>query len=397
MATSDTLAPAGSPAPEPMRPAATPPEEAAGRPGIRHWYLRWPVVVYLAARALTLVGLTVTNLFVHHDSLWGELYRWDGIWFVHAATQGYPSHLPSVHGHVTGSTVAFFPAFPLLIRGVSDLTTVSPALVAGLISATAGLTATMAVGMLTREFAGDEKATRAALLFAVFPGTFAFSLMYSDGIVVTFVALGLVALLRRQWWLAGVLGLVASATSPIALAFVVSCAWCSGRAILRDRTWRSVVAPVLAPLGFVAYMAYLWFHTGRLSAWRLTEKGGWKSYPSLAYPVHILTTFLFDPIRPTRTGQLLFAGTVITVAAAVVAVRQRQPAPVLIYGLLAAAMAAISAPVGLRPRFIVLAFPLIIAVATRLRGRAYGWVVALSACGLVAMTVAELFTKAVFP
>ena len=40
---------------------------------------------------------------------------------------------------------------------------------------------------------------------------------------------------------------------------------------------------------------------------------------------------------------------------------------------------------------------LIIAVATRLRGRAYGWVVALSACGLVAMTVAELFTKAVFP
>lgn len=363
---------------------------------LRHWYLFWPLVVYLAARALTLVGLTVVNAFIHHDSLWGELYRWDGIWFVHAS-QGYPSHLPMVHGHVAGNTVAFFPGFPLLIRGVSDLTTVSPVLVAGVISAVTGLVAVGAVGMLTRQFAGAEKATRAALLFAVFPGTFAFSLLYSEGIVITCVAFGLLALLRKQWWLAGLLGMVATATSPIALAFVLSCAWWSVRALIRHRNWKSLVAPVLAPLGAIAYMVYLWIHTGQWNAWRLTERGGWQSYPSLVYPVHILTTFLFDPIRPTMTGQLLFAGTVVTIAAAVIAVREHQPTPVLVYGIAAAAMAAMSAPVGLRPRFIMLAFPLIIAVATRLRGRAYWWVFVLSACGLALMTYLELFSQAVFP
>jgi hypothetical protein len=368
-----------------------------GRPSLRHWYLLWPAIVYVAARGLTLLGLTVANVFIHHDSLWNELYRWDGKWFVHAATQGYPNPLPMVHGHVGASTIAFFPVFPLLIRGLSDVTTLEPVIAAGIISAITGLTATLSVGMLTRQFAGEEKATRAALLFAVFPGTFAFSLMYSEGIAITCVALGLVALLRGRWWLAGLLGLVATATTPIALAFVVSCAWCAGRAILRDRTWRSLVAPVLAPLGFIAYMLYLWVHTGQLNAWRLTERGGWKSYPSLGYPIHIVTTFLGDPIRPTVTGQILFVGTVIVVVACVVAIRQRQPGAVLIYGLLAAAIAAVSAPVGLRPRFIMLAFPLISAVATRLRGRPYAWVVALSLVGLVAMTYLELFSGAVFP
>ena len=92
-----------------------------------------------------------------------------------------------------------------------------------------------AVGLLARRLAGDSAGARAALLFAVFPGTFAFSFAYSEGIVVTCVAFGLLALLDRRWWLAGLLGAVATAASPVALAFVVSCAWAAGAAIRRDR------------------------------------------------------------------------------------------------------------------------------------------------------------------
>jgi hypothetical protein len=104
-----------------------------------------------------------------------------------------------------------------------------------------------------------------------------------------------------------------------------------------------------------------------------------------------------DPVAPTRTGQLLFIGTVAAVIGAVFAIRERQPAPVLLYGLAAAAMAAISAPVGLRPRFLMLAFPLVVAVGTRLRGWAYGWTVAVSACLLVVMSLSSLASTAVFP
>jgi hypothetical protein len=248
-----------------------------------------------------------------------------------------------------------------------------------------------------REFAGRGGADRATLLVALFPGSFVFSLVYSEGIVLTCIAFGLLALLRRRWWVAGVLGAVATATSPVALAFAASCAWCAVVAVRRERTWRAVVAPVVAPLGFVGYMVWLRLHTGVLDAWRLTERGGWKSYPSLAYPFKIVGRVVADPVAPTVTGWLLFGGTVLAVIGAVCAVRRRLPAPVLLYGLLAAGMAAVSAPVGLRPRFLLLAFPLLVGIALELRGRWYRVVVVGSAALLCAFTVSSVWSTAVFP
>ena len=110
-----------------------------------------------------------------------------------------------------------------------------------------------------------------------------------------------------------------------------------------------------------------------------------------------MTTFIRDPVAPTETGQLLFFGTIAAIIGVVFVIRERQPAPVLLYGLIALGLAAISAPVGLRPRFLMLAFPLVIAVGTRLSGRPYRWVVAGSAVLLLAMTIISMATLAVFP
>ena len=362
----------------------------------RRSFLFWPVVAYLAARAVTIAALLLADL-ADHRSLAGQLARWDGTWFLRAAEQGWPRHLPMSHGHVAANTIAFFPVFPIAIRWLSSATTLSPLAVGVTLSAVTGLTAVVAVGLLVRRFTESDRAMRATLLFAVFPGTFAFSLVYSEGIVLTCVALGLLALLHRRWWLAGLLGLLATATSPIALAFVLSCAWCAGWAAWRERSLRPLVAPVLAPLGFLAYMAWLWRHTGELNAWRLTERGGWHSSPSLTYPLRVLATFVRNPLSPTMTGQILVAGTVVAVIGGVLAIRQRQPAPVLIYGLAAAVLAAIASPVGLRPRFLMLAFPLVVAYGTRLRGRAYIGAVLASAALLVAMTWLEFASWALFP
>jgi len=178
---------------------------------------------------------------------------------------------------------------------------------------------------------------------------------------------------------------------------VVSCAWCGIHEVVTRRRWQALLAPLLAPLGFVAFMTYLAVHTGQLSAWRLTERGGWKSYPSLEYPFRIVGRFLGNPIAPTLTGQILVVGTVAAVVGVVLMVRERQPVPVLLYGICALGAAAISQPVGLRPRFLMLAFPVIIALGTRYRGRIHQWLVAASAVLLVGFTVLEVTSWAVFP
>ena len=181
------------------------------------------------------------------------------------------------------------------------------------------------------------------------------------------------------------------------MIFVAVCAFTALLATAREREWKSLWALALSPVGFIAWMVYLWVHTGTLMAWRLTERGGWQSYPSLVYPAHILTKFLFNPISPTMTGQILFAGTVVSILGVVVIIKEHQPIPVLAYGIFSVAFFAVSAPVGLRPRFIMLAFPLVIGAATRWSGWRYRLILLVSLALFVVMTIEEMSSGAVFP
>jgi hypothetical protein len=382
--------------PAPTGADATPSrQEAPAAPRRGRWVPWTALAVYAAFRVAMVIAMAVTAA-ASHVGLLSKLDIWDGEWFLAIVRHGYPSRLPEIGGHVAANPTAFFPVLPLVTR-VLDVTGLPAGWSILVVSAVSGATAVYGVGLLARQLAGDAAGKRSALLFAVFPGTFVFSLGYPEGTVITCVSLGLLALLRRRWWLAGVLGAVATAASPVALAFVVSCAWSAGASIRNERRLRALVAPVLAPLGFVAYMAYLRFHTGTLDAWRLTERGGWHSFASPTYPFRILGTFLRDPLSPTLTGQILFFGTVAAVIGVVLMFREHQPAPVLLYGLCAIAAAAVSQPVGLRPRFWMLAFPMIIAAGTRYEGRTHRVLVVVSAALLVAVSVLEFSSWAVFP
>ena len=369
----------------------------AGHPAtIVRSYLFWPAIAYVVARVATFGAVAIASAWTGRG-IGSTLNKWDGTWFLRAADTGWPRHLPMSGGHVLANPIAFFPVYPGLIRLVDHLVPLSPLTVELLLTAVTGLSGTLAIAGLARRTWGREVGRRAGVLIAVFPGSFIFSLGYSEGITLTCTALGLLALIERRWWVAGLLGLVATATTPVALAFAASCLVASGVAIRSRREWRSLAAPALAPLGMVAYLVWIWRHTGNLMAWRLTERDGWHSGPSIVYPFRVLWRFLSDPLAPTLTGQILVAGTVVTVIGVVRAVRQRQPLPVLAYGIAAALLAACSAPVGLRPRFILLAFPIVVSFAIGVSRRTYAFLVAASALALVAMTALELTSWAVFP
>jgi hypothetical protein len=390
--------PVGVPAPAPPEGGDGPSPATSGWRDIGRrapWWAR-PTAIFAASRAVVGLGLYLTAVVGHRTADY-ILGQWDTWWFINAARRGWPSHVPMAHGHAVRSTIAFFPVFPLAVRYLTRLTGWSLLTSSLTISMVTGLTAMITVWALVRRYAGPAAADRATLLLAVFPGSFVISLGYSEGILITAVACGLLALQQRRWVLAGLAGLVATGTAPVALAFVAACLWCAVSAIRHDRQWRALAAPLLAPVGFVTYQLWLWAHTGDLSAWRATERGGWHSYPSLLYPFRIIGTFVTDPRSPTLTGQILVAGTVVAVVGVVLMVREHQPAPVLLYGLCALGSAAVSQPVGLRPRFLMLAFPVVIAAGTRYDGWVHRGLVALSAVLLVLCTVLEVSSYAVFP
>jgi len=107
------------------------------------------------------------------------------------------------------------------------------------------------------------------------------SLGYSEGLVITCIAFGLLALLRRQWWLAGLPrpGGPAPPTSAHrpGLRGQLRVVRSGGGSDAGGTGARADRRPALAPLGFVGFMAWLWGPTpAGLSTWRLAERGGWK-------------------------------------------------------------------------------------------------------------------------
>ena len=273
--------------------------------------------------------------------------------------------------------MAFFPVFPIAIRWLSSRHTLSPLVVGLVISGVTGLTAVVAIGLLVRRFAGKRGGHPRDAALRPVPR----HLRLQPGL-----QRGHRADLHRS-------GADGAARATVVAGGLARAAW---RRRPRPSPWRSSSAapgpPVGPPGADVAFVPWwppswrrsasspTWLGSGvtpvSLNAWRLTEQGGWKGSVSLAYPFRVLGTFVRNPLSPTLTGQILVVGTLVAIIGAVLAIRQRQPAPVLIYGLAAAFLAAIAAPVGLRPRFIMLAFPLVVAYGTRLRGRAYAGVAA---------------------
>jgi hypothetical protein len=286
---------------------------------------------------------------------------------------------------------------PLAIRWISDATYIPASIVGVVLSGVTGLTATLAIGLLVRQFRSEDDAKRAAILIAVFPASFIFSLIYAEGLALTLIALGLIALLRKRWLIAGILGLLASFTSPIGLSLAVACAWAAIAEIRSTRDPRALIALVLAPLGFVFYMGWLWRHTGTLNAWRLTERDGWNSYPSLRYPFHLVWIFVTNPVAQVKTTDLLILGIAFSAAGLYWAFRQRQPAVVLVYGVTSVVLALVSSPVSLRPRFILIAFPVVVAWALRFEGRGFKILVGISLVALAALTAFEFYSWAIFP
>lgn len=384
------------------------PEPALAPPPRRRRRLdgvRLPLAAYAASRVVALVTALAVAIADPDDPLAGPwprlagaapkvlraLGRWDGAWYLDVARHGYP-------GDAAVEQVAFFPLLPATVRVLAAATGL-PLLATGVLLSTAvGAAAVVAVWRLVDALAGRAAADRAAALLAFFPGAFVFSMVYAEGFLLLGAAACLLALHRREWVAAGAAAALATAARPTGAVLLLACAWAAARSC--DR--RSLLAPALGSTGVGAFFAYLWFRTGDPTAWFTAENVAWRDRMDLGRAaLERLRVMVAEPhwsLDPRQLNDLVGAlGLVFAVVAVVLLVRWRPPIPVLLYGVGAIAMAIVSEHIGPRPRMLLAAFPLVVAVAVALKGRAYAAVLAASAVGFTALTAITLSSLAATP
>src|SRR5918997_3741746 len=99
-------------------------------------------------------------------------------------------------------------------------------------------------------------------------------MVFSESLMLMLAFLTLLALLSRRWISAGVASALATASRPNAVALCACCLWEAVRAIREDREWKALIAPLLAPVGFLGFMLFLKVRTGEM-AWFRVEREGW--------------------------------------------------------------------------------------------------------------------------
>ena len=206
--------------------------------------------------------------------------NWDGHWFALIAQEGY----------FEKPTTAFFPLYPLLLRGGSWLLDGQIELAGVLIANAALLGALFLLYQLIQLDFPRAVARRTILYLALFPTAYYLGAVYSESLFLLLSVGSLYAARRNRWWVAGALGFLAALTRshgillliPLAIMFVRQQGW-------HPRRWRAnPISVALVPAGLLTYMVYL-RHLWNDPLIMLSAQKGWDRYSA-------------NPIETMRAG-----------------------------------------------------------------------------------------------
>ena len=341
--------------------------------------------------------IALVDKFWHHTSLAAEASNWDGAWYLALTVLGYPTHALHIQ-----NTLGFFPLYPLTIWLTAHVLSSSYVLAGLLIAMIGGAVATVLVQRLATVWWGEQAGRRAVVFFCLFPGSIVFSMLYSEGLLIPLVLGCLLALERRRWLLAGCLAGVATAVGPTALPIIPACA-VAAVLELRRRGWhdpearKALLAPALAPAGLIAFAAFLWIWTGTPFASYIAQHHGWSERTTLAAMAHVAShlyheiarfhSFHHPGINLNYVSGVLGALFLLWAWILIVRIKPRISPAAIVWTLGISFLILTSSMVPPNPRMLITAFPALMVVAYRLRGKAFNRLIAVSTVLLVAMSI----------
>jgi hypothetical protein len=311
---------------------------------------------------------------------WDVLATWDGWWYLQVAEKGYdPSPLerldPGGLFTVKQNSVAFFPLYPGLIRGVSEVTGLSLLGSGILVSVLASFVAAAGIYAVISLLAGVRAGTIAAGLWAVVPGAGVEWAVYSESLFVAIAAWCCYCVMKRRWVAAGLLAFVAGLNRPTSAALIGAVGLAALVTLARRESRREhgvagpVYAMVAAPLGLLSYVAWVGLSMGDLTAYFTLQREGWAHYFDFgAYTLDVLGNtaigkhnYLFAFPVP----DLIAVQVVLALPFLVALMLRKKPPLVLVAYTLASIVTVLGTQqiFGNTPRYLLPCFPLLLAPA----------------------------------
>jgi hypothetical protein len=367
------------------------------------------IIAYCAAR---LVGLVVlAAMATHPGRITSLLSKWDGAFYLQIARHGYDTALTyRPNGSLVNTDIVFFPLYPFLTAVLGLVLGITAA--ALLLSLASGITAAVAMCGIGEHLYDKRTGVILAALWGALPTAVVESMAYPESLYTALAALTVLFLLKQRWIAAGIAAFFAGLTHPTGIAAALTVGVCLIAALLRrERGWKPWAATAMAPLGTIAYLAWVGIELGRWDGFSYMEERGWGSNPSLVgvwheirlslthplplgykVPVFVLGVSLlfalfltFGKVRRGGTlGTVRSDGTVGTVrSGGMVGTLRRDGLPVLAFAWLSIALALFIGPTYFHAeaRFLMPDFPLLLPPAAFLaRRNLYVAMCALAVC-----------------
>ena len=339
--------------------------------------------------------------------------NFDGVHYLSIAKNGYYQFQQ-----------AFFPLYPLLIRFLGKLLGGNLVLAGMLISNLSLLGALVLFWKLleTRQIK-DKTKKWVIVFFLFFPTSFFFGSLYTESLFLALVLGAFLTARKRKWWLAGILGALASATKLIGIFLLLAFLWKwfkknkgnkNRRAKiwnLRFETWdlfknwkleiKNLSAIFLVFLGLLSYMTFLgktvgdpFFFIHAQSAFGAERSGGkiillpqvywryFKIFITVSWYNYDLWIALLEFIILNFILLLLWLGW-----------RRKLPKSWLLFSLLTVLGPTLTGSLSSIPRYVLVAFPIFIVIAGFSKKIKY---LLFAVCYLLFVVLTILFTRGFF-
>jgi Gpi18-like mannosyltransferase len=228
------------------------------------------------------------------------MWQADGAHYLGIAKDGY-QRVPFDIKDRRSQEFAFFPLHPMLLWLLGKITS-DPALWGAALSNLFFFLALVLLYKLTLAFGYDDTiAARTIFYLAAFPVSYFFSAPFTESLFVLLTVASFYAARRERWWLAGVIGLFASATrlnGILLLPALLVLSW----QMYRSLQVRKILGLLLIPFGLFSYMFYTWWLSGNAWAFKHASEA-WNRKPTLFF-IGPLINYLLNPQNVAESWNL---------------------------------------------------------------------------------------------